>query len=140
MPPKQEMWVQIPCLPLRLWAAPSLPGSMVKWTSCRASNPAFQVRVLVELLSDNSRKGHPMGDGSWLEAGRAPRGAMRVRLPLLPLNPEPDFGAGFQMVFVVSRFGMRPCEGRGGGFDSPRTPLFCSKMADVARPRKAPVL
>ena len=42
------MWVQIPCLPLVLIDE---RGSMVKRTSCLASNEMFQVRILVELLN-----------------------------------------------------------------------------------------
>ena len=53
---------------------PSAYGSMVKRTSCLASNEMFQVRILVGLLMKrelNKRKGNPIGDGTRLEAGRA---------------------------------------------------------------------
>jgi hypothetical protein len=51
---------------------PSAFGSMVKWTSCRASNEMFQVQILVGLLMNkHKRKGNPIGDGTRLEAGRA---------------------------------------------------------------------
>ena len=45
---------------------------MVKWKSCPASNGMFWVRVLVE-ASKKKGKGHPIGDGNRLEAGRACR-------------------------------------------------------------------
>ena len=61
---KEVMRVQIPCLPLFQY------GSMVKRTSCLASNERFQVRILVGLLMKN-RKGNPIGDGSRLEPGGA---------------------------------------------------------------------
>ena len=48
---------------------PSADGSMVKWTSSLASNEVFQVRVLVGLLTNDERKGYPIGDGTRLEAG-----------------------------------------------------------------------
>ena len=45
-------------------------GSIVKRRSYRASNPVFQVQILVELLLANyKRKGNPIGDGTRLEAG-----------------------------------------------------------------------
>ena len=70
---------------------PSAYGSMVKWTSSLASNEVFRVRVLVELLTEELKteglpdwRREPVGSRSSLAA-------LRVRLPLLPLN----------MVFVV---------------------------------------
>jgi hypothetical protein len=48
---------------------PSAYGSMVKRTSCLASNEMFQVQILVRLLIGKKRKGNPIGDGTRLEAG-----------------------------------------------------------------------
>ena len=69
---------------------PSAYGSMVKWTSSLASNEVFRVRVLVELLTELKTEGLP----DWRRepvGSRSSLAALRVRLPLLPLN----------MVFVV---------------------------------------
>ena len=69
---------------------------MVKRTSCLASNEKFRVRFLVGLLDVeklNKRKGHPIGDGNRLEAGR-------VRECLAGSTPAPSAvagsGAGFR--------------------------------------------
>jgi len=45
---------------------PSADGSMVKWTSCLASNAGSNPG-----RATDKRKGYPIGDGSRLEAGRA---------------------------------------------------------------------
>jgi hypothetical protein len=66
------------------------------------------------------------------------RVVMRVRLPHLPLAPVVKrksrlasnetfrvrlLVGALSMVFVVYVAGMRLCESRGGGFNSPRTPF-----------------
>ncbi len=66
---RQTRFSDSPLSTLRYYSA---FGSMVKRTSCLASNEVFRVRVLVELLPIAcKRKGHPMGDGTRLEAGGA---------------------------------------------------------------------
>ena len=61
---------------------------MVKWKSCRASNPAFQVQILVGLLRIeklNETEGQP----DWRRepvGSRLSFTALRVRFPLLPLT------------------------------------------------------
>ena len=64
---------------------PSAYGSMVKRTSCLASNEMFQVQILVGLLIAKKTEGQP----DWRRdpvGSRLSLTALRVRFPLLPLR------------------------------------------------------
>lgn len=98
---------------------------MVKRKSCRASNPAFQVQILVGLLMKNSkRKGNPIGDARPV-GSRLSFTALRVRFPLLPLNFHREC-VSLNMVSVVYAVGTSACDAEGMGSTPIGHPLMPS--------------
>ena len=58
---------------------------MVKWKSYLASNEMVQVQLLVELLIENGRAARLATGAGWKPVEHF-QTALRVQLPLLPLN------------------------------------------------------